>query len=39
VLEEVFRDEWGRLLAVIYLIYNEGYSGRVELGAEAIRLG
>jgi RNA polymerase sigma-70 factor (ECF subfamily) len=27
------------VLAVIYLIFNEGYSGRVDLGAEAIRLG
>ena len=27
------------MLAVIYLIYNEGYRGRVDLGAEAIRLG
>ena len=27
------------VLAVIYLIYNEGYHGRVDLGAEAIRLG
>jgi RNA polymerase sigma-70 factor (ECF subfamily) len=27
------------VLAVIYPIYNEGYSGRVELGAEAIGLG
>ncbi|MFB4294409.1 RNA polymerase sigma factor [Nonomuraea sp. ATR24] len=27
------------VLAVLYLIYNEGYSGRVDLGAEAIRLG
>ncbi|GAB3904545.1 hypothetical protein GCM10029964_098460 [Kibdelosporangium lantanae] len=27
------------VLAVIYLIYNEGYRGRVDLGAEAIRLG
>jgi RNA polymerase sigma-70 factor, ECF subfamily len=27
------------VLAVIYLIYNEGYSGRVDLAAEAIRLG
>jgi RNA polymerase sigma-70 factor (ECF subfamily) len=26
------------VLAVIYLIYNEGYSGRVDLAAEAIRL-
>ncbi|MBV9940600.1 MAG: RNA polymerase subunit sigma-24, partial [Solirubrobacterales bacterium] len=27
------------VLAVVYLIYNEGYSGRVDLAAEAIRLG
>ncbi|HTF09598.1 MAG TPA: sigma-70 family RNA polymerase sigma factor [Asanoa sp.] len=27
------------VLAVIYLIYNEGYQGRVDLGAEAISLG
>ncbi|MEU1728302.1 sigma-70 family RNA polymerase sigma factor [Nonomuraea sp. NPDC005692] len=27
------------VLTVIYLIYNEGYSGRVDLGAEALRLG
>ncbi|MEO3888892.1 sigma-70 family RNA polymerase sigma factor [Nonomuraea sp. B5E05] len=27
------------VLAVIYLIYNEGYRGRVDLEAEAIRLG
>ncbi|MGW0801570.1 RNA polymerase sigma factor [Nonomuraea sp. NPDC002799] len=27
------------VLAVIYLIYNEGYRGRVDLGAEAIGLG
>ncbi len=27
------------VLAVIYLIYNEGYSGRIDLGAEAISLG
>jgi hypothetical protein len=27
------------VLAVIYLIYNEGYSGRLDIGAEAIRLG
>src|SRR5262249_1744689 len=27
------------VLAVLYLIYNEGYGGRVGLGAEAIRLG
>ncbi|WP_217920181.1 RNA polymerase sigma factor [Actinomadura sp. BRA 177] len=32
----------GRLsgvLAVIYLVFNQGYAGREELGAEAIRLG
>src|SRR5206468_5280865 len=27
------------LLAVLYLIFNEGYGGRVDLAAEAIRLG
>ncbi len=27
------------VLAVVYLIYNEGYGGRTELAAEAIRLG
>jgi RNA polymerase sigma-70 factor, ECF subfamily len=27
------------VLAVVYLIYNEGYGGRVDLAAEAIRLG
>lgn len=27
------------VLVVIYLIYNEGYGGRVDLAAEAIRLG
>ena len=27
------------VLAVLYLIFNEGYSGRVDLAAEAIRLG
>ena len=27
------------VLAVVYLIYNEGYRGRLDLGAEAIRLG
>ncbi|GGQ11995.1 RNA polymerase sigma-70 factor (ECF subfamily) [Actinomadura coerulea] len=32
----------GRLsgvLAVVYLVFNEGYGGREELGAEAVRLG
>jgi RNA polymerase sigma-70 factor (ECF subfamily) len=27
------------VLAVVYLTFNEGYGGRAELGAEAIRLG
>ena len=27
------------VLAVVYLIFNEGYGGRVDLAAEAIRLG
>ena len=27
------------VLAVVYLIFNEGYGGRAELAAEAIRLG
>jgi len=32
-------DRLDAVLAVVYLIFNEGYSGRVDLGAEAIRLG
>jgi RNA polymerase sigma factor (sigma-70 family) len=32
-------DRLHAVLAVIYLIYNEGYSGRVDLAAEAFRLG
>jgi RNA polymerase sigma-70 factor (ECF subfamily) len=32
-------ERLGAVLAVIYLIYNEGYRGRVDLAAEAIRLG
>ena len=35
----VLPDRLDAVLAVLYLIYNEGYSGRVDLGAEAIRLG
>jgi RNA polymerase sigma-70 factor (ECF subfamily) len=32
-------DRLAAVLAVVYLIYNEGYGGREELAAEAIRLG
>jgi RNA polymerase sigma-70 factor, ECF subfamily len=32
-------DRLEAVLAVVYLIFNEGYSGRVDLAAEAIRLG
>jgi RNA polymerase sigma-70 factor, ECF subfamily len=36
---ELLPDRLGAVLAVVYLIFNEGYGGRSELGAEAIRLG
>jgi RNA polymerase sigma-70 factor (ECF subfamily) len=32
-------DRLDAVLAIIYLIFNEGYSGRIDLAAEAIRLG
>jgi RNA polymerase sigma-70 factor (ECF subfamily) len=32
-------DRLAAVLAVVYLIFNEGYSGRGELATEAIRLG
>jgi RNA polymerase sigma-70 factor (ECF subfamily) len=35
----VLPERLDAVLAVIYLIYNEGYSGRVDLAAEALRLG
>ncbi|MEV4892968.1 sigma-70 family RNA polymerase sigma factor, partial [Nonomuraea sp. NPDC055795] len=36
---DLLGERLGAVLAVLYLIFNEGYSGRVDLGAEAIRLG
>jgi RNA polymerase sigma-70 factor, ECF subfamily len=32
-------ERLGAVLAVVYLIFNEGYAGRVDLAAEALRLG
>ncbi|HUZ28577.1 MAG TPA: sigma-70 family RNA polymerase sigma factor [Solirubrobacteraceae bacterium] len=37
--DHLLPDRLDAVLAVIYLIYNEGYSGNVDLAAEAIRLG
>jgi RNA polymerase sigma-70 factor (ECF subfamily) len=37
--EQVLPDRLDAVLAVVYLIFNEGYGGRGELAAEAIRLG
>jgi RNA polymerase sigma-70 factor, ECF subfamily len=37
--EELLPDRLAAVLAVVYLIFNEGYGGRVDLAAEAIRLG
>ncbi|MBV8718042.1 MAG: sigma-70 family RNA polymerase sigma factor [Chloroflexi bacterium] len=36
---ELLPDRLAAVLAVVYLIYNEGYAGRVDLASEAIRLG
>jgi len=36
--DEVLPDRLAAVLAVVYLIFNEGYGGRVDLAAEAIRL-
>jgi RNA polymerase sigma-70 factor, ECF subfamily len=37
--EHLLPDRLAAVLAVIYLIFNEGFSGRGDLAAEAIRLG
>ena len=37
--DHLLPDRLGAALAVVYLIFNEGYGGRVDLAAEAIRLG
>ena len=37
--DHVLPDRLAAVLAVVYLIFNEGYGGRVDLAAEAIRLG
>jgi RNA polymerase sigma-70 factor (ECF subfamily) len=37
--DHLLPDRLGAVLAVVYLIYNEGYSGRIDLASEAIRLG
>jgi RNA polymerase sigma-70 factor (ECF subfamily) len=36
--DHLLPDRLGAVLAVVYLIFNEGYSGRVDLATEAIRL-
>jgi predicted RNA polymerase sigma factor len=36
--EHLLADRLDAVLAVLYLIFNEGYSGRTDLAAEAIRL-
>jgi RNA polymerase sigma-70 factor (ECF subfamily) len=37
--DHLLPDRLSAVLAVVYLIFNEGYGGRSELAAEAIRLG
>ena len=36
---QLLPDRLAAVLAVIYLVFNEGYGGRCDLAAEAIRLG
>jgi RNA polymerase sigma-70 factor, ECF subfamily len=36
---QLLPDRLAAVLAVVYLIFNEGYGGRVDLAVEAIRLG
>ena len=37
--DRVLADRLAAVLAVVYLIFNQGYAGRDDLAAEAIRLG
>jgi RNA polymerase sigma-70 factor (ECF subfamily) len=37
--DHLLPERLGAVLAVVYLVFNEGYSGRGDLAAEAIRLG
>ena len=37
--DHLLSDRLAAVLAVVYLIFNEGYGGRADLAAEAIRLG
>jgi len=37
--DHLLPDRLAVVLAVVYLVFNEGYQGRVDLAAEAIRLG
>ncbi len=37
--DHLLTDRLAAVLAVVYLVFNEGYQGRVDLASEAIRLG
>ncbi len=37
--DHLLPDRLAAVLAVVYLIFNEGYGGRVDLASEAVRLG